>query len=72
MRSNSYRPGGFILFKEYRYVVSKQDGMDTIGTTRKFVHCVAENEDASPWPSFAEDRGFSRMKVVSIFITMVN
>ena len=44
--------------------------MDTIGTTRKFVHCVAENEDASPWPSFAEDRGFSAdQSTVSIFIT---
>ena len=44
--------------------------MDTIGTTRKFVHCVAENEDASPWPSFAEDRGFSADEsAVSIFIT---
>ena len=44
--------------------------MDTIGTTRKFVHCVAENEDASPWPSFAEDRGFSADEsTVSIFIT---
>ena len=44
--------------------------MDTIGTTRKFVLCVAENEDASPWPSFAEDRGFSADEsTVSIFIT---
>ena len=44
--------------------------MDTIGTTRKFVLCVAENEDMSPWPSFAEDRGYSSTdNAVSIFIT---
>jgi len=44
--------------------------MDTIGTTRKFVHCVAENEAASPWPSFAEDRGYgSNESTVSIFTT---
>jgi hypothetical protein len=44
--------------------------MDTIGTTRKFVLCVAENEDMSPWPSFAEDQGFSSTdSTVSIFIT---
>ena len=44
--------------------------MDTIGTTRKFVHCVAENEQMSPWNSYAEDRGFSKEKsAVSIFIT---
>ena len=30
--------------------------MDTIGTTRKFVHCVAENEAMSPWPSYAQDQ----------------
>jgi hypothetical protein len=44
--------------------------MDTIGTTRKFVLCVAENEDMSPWLSFAEDQGFSSTdSTVSIFIT---
>jgi hypothetical protein len=44
--------------------------MDTIGTTRKFVLCVAENEDMSPWPSFAEDQGYSSTdSTVSIFIT---
>ena len=44
--------------------------MDTIGTTRKFIHCVAENEEMSPWPSYSEDRGFSKTdSTVSIFIT---
>ena len=44
--------------------------MDTIGTTRKFVHCVAENEAMSPWPSYAQDQGFKESEnAVSIFIT---
>ena len=44
--------------------------MDTIGTTRKFVHCLSENEDASPWPSFAQDKGYSdNESAVSIFTT---
>ena len=44
--------------------------MDTIGTTRKFVPCLAENEEVSPWPSFASDRGFSDdQSAVSIFTT---
>jgi hypothetical protein len=44
--------------------------MDTIGTTRKFVHCVGENEEMSPWPPFHVDRGFKREEsAVSVFIT---
>ena len=44
--------------------------MDTIGTTRKFVHCVAENEAMSPWPSYAQDQVFKESEnAVSIFIT---
>jgi hypothetical protein len=44
--------------------------MDTIGTTRKFVPCLAENEAASPWASYAADRGFSdEQSAVSIFTT---
>ena len=47
-----------------------QMDMDTIGTTRKFVHCIAENEEMSPWPPFHVDRGFgSGDSAVSIFIT---
>ncbi len=47
-----------------------QMDMDTIGTTRKFVHCIAENEEMSPWPPFHADRGFGpRESAVSVFIT---
>ena len=47
-----------------------QMDMDTIGTTRKFVHCIAENEEMSPWPPFHVDRGFgSGDSTVSVFIT---
>ena len=47
-----------------------QMDMDTIGTTRKFVHCIAENEDMSPWPPFHVDRGFGAGdSTVSVFIT---
>jgi hypothetical protein len=34
--------------------------MDTIGTAHKYSFCLAENEDASPWPAFHEDRGFRK------------
>jgi len=34
--------------------------MDTIGTPHKYSFCLAENEDASPWPAFHEDRGFRK------------
>jgi len=34
--------------------------MDTIGTPHKWSFCIAENEDASPWPSFHEERGFRK------------
>ena len=44
--------------------------MDTIGTTRKFIQCVAENEDMSPWPSYSQDRGFDEKEsAISIFVT---
>ena len=44
--------------------------MDTIGTTRKFVHCLAENEAMSPWEPFHVDRGFSREEsAITIFVT---
>ena len=33
--------------------------MDTIGSTRKFTACIAENEDASPWEPSHVERGFS-------------
>ncbi|MCH8309291.1 MAG: hypothetical protein IIB17_02190 [Chloroflexi bacterium] len=44
--------------------------MDTIGTTRKFVHCIAENEEMSPWDPFHVDRGFrADESAISVFIT---
>tara|TARA_B100002003_G_scaffold222112_1_gene225641 strand:+ start:719 stop:2056 length:1338 start_codon:yes stop_codon:yes gene_type:complete len=44
--------------------------MDTIGTTRKFVHCVAENEEMSPWEPFHVDQGFKLDEsAISVFVT---
>ena len=44
--------------------------MDTIGTTRKFIMCIAENEEMSPWAPFHVDRGFKPDdSTVSVFIT---
>ena len=47
-----------------------QMDMDTIGTTRKFVHCIAENEEMSPWDPYHVDRGFEATEsAISVFIT---
>ena len=44
--------------------------MDTIGTTRKFVMCIAENEEMSPWAPYHVDKGFNPDEsTVSVFIT---
>ena len=44
--------------------------MDTIGTTRKIVHCIAENEDMSPWDPFHVDQGFEEEEsAISVFVT---
>ena len=44
--------------------------MDTIGTTRKFIMCIAENEEMSPWAPFHVDRGFKpEESTVSVFVT---
>ena len=44
--------------------------MDTIGTTRKFVMCIAENEQMSPWPPYHVDRGFKpEDSTVTVFVT---
>ncbi|MXY44074.1 MAG: hypothetical protein F4Y50_08500 [Dehalococcoidia bacterium] len=44
--------------------------MDTIGTTRKFVLCIAENEKMSPWQPYHVDKGFDAGEsAVSVFIT---
>ncbi len=60
----------FLCLKNIGYWYPDQMDMDTIGTTRKFVPCVAENEDASPWPPYHVDKGFKREdSTVTIFIT---
>jgi len=51
------------------WYLNKMD-MDTIGTSRKFIQCIAENEDASPWQGFHVDQGFSSDEsTVSVFVT---
>ncbi len=44
--------------------------MDTIGSTRKFTACVGENEEASPWEPFHQEKGYPRNdSVVTVFGT---
>ena len=51
------------------WYLNKMD-MDTIGTSRKFIQCIAENEDASPWEGFHVDQGFkANESTVSVFVT---
>ena len=51
------------------WYLNKMD-MDTIGTSRKFIQCIAENEDASPWAGFHVDQGFdANESTVSVFVT---
>ena len=51
------------------WYLNKMD-MDTIGTSRKFIQCISENEDASPWQPFSVDQGFSSDEsTVSVFVT---
>ncbi|MBT4124916.1 MAG: hypothetical protein HOJ22_03315 [Chloroflexi bacterium] len=51
------------------WYLNKMD-MDTIGTSRKFIQCIAENEDASPWDGFHVDQGFkANESTVSVFVT---
>ena len=59
-----------LCLRNLGYWYPGQMDMDTIGTTRKFVHCVAENEDMSPWQPFHVDQGFrADESTVSVFIT---
>ena len=59
-----------LCLRNIGYWYPGQMDMDTIGTTRKFVHCVAENEDMSPWEPYHVNKGFKRDEsAVSIFIT---
>jgi hypothetical protein len=51
------------------WYLNKMD-MDTIGTSRKFIQCIAENEDMSPWAPFHVDQGFdANESTVSVFVT---
>jgi hypothetical protein len=59
-----------LCFRNIGYWYPNQMDMDTIGTTRKFVMCIAENEGMSPWTPFHVDNGFKREEsTVSVFIT---
>ena len=59
-----------LCLRNLGYWYPGQMDMDTIGTTRKFVHCIAENEEMSPWQPFHVDQGFSPDEsTVSVFIT---
>ena len=47
-----------------------QMDMDTIGTTRKFIMCIAENEAMSPWAPYHVDKGFApEDSTVTVWIT---
>ena len=60
----------YLCLKNIGYWYPNQMDMDTIGTTRKFVLCIAENEAASPWVPFHVDKGFiPNESAVSVFIT---
>jgi hypothetical protein len=59
-----------LCFRNIGYWYPGQMDMDTIGTTRKFIQCLAENEEMSPWDPFHVDRGFRPDEsTVSLFIT---
>lgn len=59
-----------LCFRNIGYWYPGHMDMDTIGTTRKFIQCVAENEEMSPWDPFHVDRGFRPDEsAVSVFVT---
>ncbi len=59
-----------LCFRNIGYWYPNQMDMDTIGTSRKFIQCIAENEEMSPWEPFHVDQGFSKDEsTVSLFIT---
>jgi hypothetical protein len=59
-----------LCLRNIGYWYPGQMDMDTIGTTRKFVHCLAENEEMNPWEPFHMDQGFKRDEsAISIFVT---
>ena len=59
-----------LCLRNLGYWYPGQMDMDTIGTTRKFVPCIAENEEMSPWEPFHVDQGFQREEsAISVFVT---
>jgi hypothetical protein len=59
-----------LCFRNIGYWYPGHMDMDTIGTTRKFIQCIAENEDMSPWDGFHVDQGFKiEESTVSVFVT---
>ena len=59
-----------LCLRNIGYWYPNEMDMDTIGTTRKFVHCISENEKASPWGPYHADQGFDPDEsAVSLFIT---
>ena len=46
-----------LCLRNIGYWYPNEMDMDTIGTTRKFVHCIAENETASPWGALSRRPG---------------
>ena len=70
-RINTVIGRAFLLcFKNIGYWYPNKMDMDTIGTSRKFIQCIAENEEMSPWDPFHVDRGFDRnASTVSVFVT---
>jgi hypothetical protein len=59
-----------LCFRNIGYWYPNQMDMDTIGTSRKFIQCIAENQEMSPWEPFHVDQGFKPGdSAVSLFIT---
>jgi hypothetical protein len=59
-----------LCFRNIGYWYPGHMDMDTIGTTRKFIQCIGENEDMSPWDGYHVDQGFDKDEsTVSVFVT---
>jgi len=59
-----------LCFRNIGYWYPGLMDMDTIGTTRKFIQCVSENEKMSPWDPLHVDQGFDADEsTVTIFVT---
>ena len=60
----------YLCLKNIGYWYPNEMDMDSIGTTRKFVQCIAENESMSPWDPFHVDLGYGvNESTVSVFVT---